>query len=673
MPWNSPTLTLTPAITISQGATINPASGAQDFSTPFTYTVTAYNGLQQQWTVTVTRVQSTANDILTFSLAEQATPAVIDVFNHTVSIVVNYGTDLSLLTPDITVSSFATINPASGDARDFTGPVTYMVTAYNGSQQQWTVTVSTAPSPENNIVTFSLAAQTAPAVINTTNHTINVEVSYGTALTSLTPVITVSDGATITPSGAQNFATPFTYTVTAANGTAQTWTVTVTAAPSPENDIVTFSLAAETAPAVINTTNHTINVEVSYGTILTALTPVITTSAGATINPPSGAQNFSAPFIYTVTAANGTAQAWIVIVTTAPNTENDIVSFSLAEETAPAVINTTDHTVSITVNYGTDLTALVPAITVSPFATISPAIGVAQNFTTPVTYTVTAQNGSIATYLVTVTVGNPPCITPSDVAVSNITAISAEIAWTSTGGNEIAWQVAWKETANSTWNYAGATAIPYTIQGLTIDTDYDVQIRAICGIGDTSNWSDAAQFTTFCANPTDVVATTITTNSITITWEPVNGETDWTVSWKNVATGEAGSGDAHGNDYNGYSIIELNDSTEYRICVTALCTQGVSDANCITAVTLDDGTGIPDITLSKNLQLYPNPTTGELRIKNYELREGDKIEIYNTLGQKQQLNTSNYPLNTIDVSHLSAGIYTLKIGGHTGKFVKQQN
>jgi hypothetical protein len=75
--------------------------------------------------------------------------------------------------------------------------------------------------------------------------------------------------------------------------------------------------------------------------------------------------------------------------------------------------------------------------------------------------------------------------------------------------------------------------------------------------------------------------------------------------------------------------------------------------------------------MANNLQLYPNPTTGELKIKNYELQEGDKIEIYNMLGQKQQLTTDHYPLTTINVSHLSAGVYTVKIGGYVGKFIKR--
>jgi DNA-binding beta-propeller fold protein YncE len=74
----------------------------------------------------------------------------------------------------------------------------------------------------------------------------------------------------------------------------------------------------------------------------------------------------------------------------------------------------------------------------------------------------------------------------------------------------------------------------------------------------------------------------------------------------------------------------------------------------------DVGIGIPEVEFS-DIQLFPNPTGGELRITNYELRKGGEIAIYNNLGQLQQLATFNSPLSTIDVSRLPAGIYFVKI------------
>jgi hypothetical protein len=268
-----------------------------------------------------------------------------------------------------------------------------------------------------------------------------------------------------------------------------------------------------------------------------------------------------------------------------------------------------------------------------------------------------------------------PCATPTALTHNTVTHNSANITWTA-GDNETTWHLVWKEASASTWSVpAVANSTTFSLTGLTAQTCYDVRVKAICSSGNESDWSTIDNFCTSSIPPCNAPAaltTQITTyNSITITWLPANAENKWKVSWKDLSTGFSTSSEANNNDYSGYLITGLTDSTEYRICVVAVCDQGMeSDSTCVNAITRHE-VGIHNIVLANSLQLYPNPTTGELRIENYELREGDKIEIYNMLGQKQPLTTNNYPLTTINVSHLSAGIYTLKIGGYVGKFVKR--
>lgn len=97
-------------------------------------------------------------------------------------------------------------------------------------------------------------------------------------------------------------------------------------ASSTETDITTFSLAEQTGVADINSTDHTVEIEVANGTDLTNLVPTITVSAGATINPLSGvAQDFSSDVIYTVTAEDDlTVQDWIVTVFSSTTEIDDI-------------------------------------------------------------------------------------------------------------------------------------------------------------------------------------------------------------------------------------------------------------------------------------------------------------------------------------------------------------
>jgi hypothetical protein len=100
----------------------------------------------------------------------------------------------------------------------------------------------------------------------------------------------------------------------------------------------------------------------------------------------------------------GAPTTWVSFGTgdvTAPlDSAKDILSFSIGA--AVGVIGT--NTVAITVPHGTGLTALAPTVIVSPGATVSPAGGVAVNFSSPpVTYTVTAKDATTKTYAVTVT------------------------------------------------------------------------------------------------------------------------------------------------------------------------------------------------------------------------------------------------------------------------------
>ena len=81
----------------------------------------------------------------------------------------------------------------------------------------------------------------------------------------------------------------------------------------------------------------------------------------------------------------------------------------------------------------------------------------------------------------------------------------------------------------------------------------------------------------------------------------------------------------------------------------------------------DGETGIANV--SQNvLQIYPNPTSGQLRIKNEELREDTVVEIYDVVGKLLQSTIVNLqPEMIIDISHLANGIYILKINNEVVK------
>ncbi|PKV51195.1 leucine rich repeat (LRR) protein [Aquimarina sp. MAR_2010_214] len=193
----------------------------------------------------------------------------------------------------------------------------------------------------------------------------------------------------------------------------------------------------EDVTAVIDENAYTITVTVPYGTNVTALQPSITLSAQATVAPGNEmAQDFTNARNYTVTAQDGSKQAYTVTVIVVSNTEKAITSFvftasqnNALSADVTATIDETTHTITATVPSGTDMTALKPSITLSSQATVTPGNEIVQNFTNAVTYTVTAVDSTTQGYTVTVTIApnTEKAITVFVLAASINTALSADV------------------------------------------------------------------------------------------------------------------------------------------------------------------------------------------------------------------------------------------------------
>lgn len=179
-------------------------------------------------------VPSSETDIVSFSVGSQVGNSVIDNVEHTVNAVIENYSSIDFVSTSIEVSQGASYEP-SNNFIDFSGgPVLFTVTAEDGiTTQDWTVTVTKAPSSSADIEAFSLPEQTGEATILYGNKEIEIEVEAGTDLSSLTPTIEISEGATIDPGS--GVTTDFssgqvTYTVTAEDGiSTQDWTVKATA------------------------------------------------------------------------------------------------------------------------------------------------------------------------------------------------------------------------------------------------------------------------------------------------------------------------------------------------------------------------------------------------------------------------------------------------------------
>ena len=193
------------------------------------------------------------------------------------------------------------------------------------------------------------------------------------------------------------------------------WSFEEWAPPSNLPEFLAYAFEGLT-PAVngtIDKTTHTVSLAVPFATDVTNLVATFTLSEGATAKVGETDQvsgttpnDFSSPVTYTLAAEGGEpTQDWVVTVSKNPaSSAKQILSFVL-EDLEPEVYGDIDDaqgTILLNVPTGTNVTALVPTITVSPFASVSPASGVAQNFASAVTYTVTAEDESTKEYVVTV-------------------------------------------------------------------------------------------------------------------------------------------------------------------------------------------------------------------------------------------------------------------------------
>ena len=103
--------------------------------------------------------------------------------------------------------------------------------------------------------------------------------------------------------------------------------------------------------------------------------------------------------------------------------EKLITSFHLL--LSPEVIGTidaTNYTISLNVPFGTDVKSLTPLIATSTGATVSPVSYSSQDFTNPITYIVTAQDGLTQNYKVTVNI-SPKTVEKSSQSGSTIIII----------------------------------------------------------------------------------------------------------------------------------------------------------------------------------------------------------------------------------------------------------
>ncbi|MES2630305.1 MAG: glycoside hydrolase family 9 protein [Bacteroidota bacterium] len=114
------------------------------------------------------------------------------------------------------------------------------------------------------------------------------------------------------------------------------------------------------------------------------------------------------------------------------------------------------------------------------------------------------------------------CAVPTAASTDSITHQSAKARWTKTTASSYQYQVGTSSTSAYS-AYGISTDSTKVFDGLSAQTGYFWRVRAICGPGDTSAWSDTLYFTTLpapviCVSPDSLFTTAITDSSATLEW-----------------------------------------------------------------------------------------------------------------------------------------------------------
>lgn len=183
---------------------------------------------------------------------------------------------------------------------------------------------------------------------------------------------------------------------------------------SSDTEVTAFKLPGQIGTEVIDYSAGTVKLNVANGTNLVGVAPsTFTLSSGATVSPSATAtQDFSNenPVTYTVTAQDATTtKVWTVTVKSVLSPEKEVTAFKLTNtQIGNASINSSTGQIEVTMPIGSDLTSLTPLVfQLSASASVNPSATSPANFSSPVAYTVTAQDGTTKNWTVTVVTIDP--------------------------------------------------------------------------------------------------------------------------------------------------------------------------------------------------------------------------------------------------------------------------
>jgi len=266
-----------------------------------------------------------------------------------------------------------------------------------------------------------------------------------------------------------------------------------------------------------------------------------------------------------------------------------------------------------------------------------------------------------------------PCAVPSRIEINSVTESSASIRWRDLGYVAQTFKVRYRKTAESAWTETTAYYDGINLNGLSPDTEYEIQIASVCFSGDQSDYSTSVNFKTTttpvipsCDIPEDLNSDNITTNSATITWDndkPLASR--YTVNYRRILpNGDTTTWAVRTVYTKSIDLTGLAADVEFEVRVNKFCNNNgnltISDMSPIFSfkTLANSNQATTRMANAKDaIKLYPNPVVDVLNVTN--VPDNTAYKIYNASGL--EVNAGKINNNKINVSHLMQGNYIIMI------------
>jgi uncharacterized protein YaiE (UPF0345 family) len=268
------------------------------------------------------------------------------------------------------------------------------------------------------------------------------------------------------------------------------------------------------------------------------------------------------------------------------------------------------------------------------------------------------------------------CNAPTQLFYDGLGTTTNNIGWTAAIPAPSNGYVYCYSTVNDPYNSAAITLnttnTVVTLSNLLPNTTYYFWVKSNCG-STQSSWAQGGSFTTYststCNAPTQLFYDGLGSTTNNIGWAaPIPVPSNGYVYCYSTVNDPFSSAAITGNTTDTFAVLSnLLPNTTYYFWVKSNC--GTTQTNWVSGGSFTTyALGIDTFSMDK-IKLYPNPVKSIFTISLD--KKITKVSVFNLLGQEVLTKSVNSNETTVDVAHLTAGTYLVKItSGDETKTVK---